>query len=178
MAVKSPERKAGILCADFSLSIAQHSPGNIRKSDGNRIGNPGETFFPQGTASTPDLQNVHIFSDFTLLKQPGKPSLFVFGIKTVKMNSGRNIAGILILAFHTFFHISKMNQIQHMTPVDRMVAADFFCGILYGFFHHLKLFYTVFNQLLLQIQRVQHKMIIRIVNGHFFNIIKRKSQIF
>lgn len=66
MAVKSPERKAGILCADFSLSIAQHSPGNIRKSDGNRIGNPGETFFPQGTASTSDFQNVHIFSDFTL----------------------------------------------------------------------------------------------------------------
>ena len=178
LAVKSGKRKAGILGTDFSLCIVQHTVGNIRKDDGYFRWKLRQIFVPQSTVSAAKLQDLHAFMDKAFLIQPGKPALFVGGKQTVKLDPGGNIACVLVLGLHRLFHVGKVDQIQHVLPVNVMVGAYFLCGISNGFFYQLKLGDPVPNQLLLQLKRAQKKLGIRIIHSHAADFIQGKSQIF
>ena len=86
--------------------------------------------------------------------------------------TGRDIGGVFILSLQAFFHVCQVDQIQHLTPVNVMLMFNGVGSIFNGALNHLHLFNAVLHQLLLKFQVVQHKMIIRVVYGHFANIIQ------
>ena len=71
-----------------------------------------------------------------------------------------------------------MDQVKHLIPVYGMMRADRICGILNCLFHQLHLLDTVAYQLQLDVQGIFHKMIVRVINGHFPDIIQGETQIF
>ena len=95
----------------------------------------------------------------------------------MKPNPVGNVFGIEILAFQTFFHSGKVDQIQHVAPVNAAVFLNFSGGIFNGFFHKLQLFDPVLDQFLLKSQGVQSKVIVGVIYGHFLDIFQRKAQI-
>ena len=78
----------------------------------------------------------------------------------MEIDTGGNVGSVLVLVFHALFHSCQVNQVQHLTPVNRMAGTDGFCGILDGFFHKLHLFDPVTHQFELNIQGIFHKVII------------------
>ena len=116
--------------------------------------------------------------DVALPEDPGEPSFFILRIQAVKADSRRNIGSILILVFHTFFHIGKMNQIQHIAPINCVLCLNGIGSIFNGFFYKLHLLNFIFYKLQLNIQGIEHKVIIGIVDGHFPYIVKGKTKVF
>ena len=82
------------------------------------------------------------------------------------------------MIFQTFFHSGQMDQIQHLAPVHRMIGLNGPGCIPDCFFYELHLFDAVLDQLELQIQRIQHKMVIGIADGHFADIFQGEAEIF
>ena len=113
-----------------------------------------------------------------MLKDPGKPSLFVLGVQAVEVDPGGNVGGILILILEAFFHAGQVDQVQHLAPVNGVLFLYHLCGILDRFFHQLHLFDPVTDQTKLDIQRIQHEMIIGITDGHFTDVIQGKAKVF
>ena len=142
---------------------------------------PGKLFFvlgPEGAVSAAKLQDLHAFPGPVHPEQPGKPAFFILGVKAVETDTVRNISGIQILAFQTLFHAGEMNQVQHMAPVNAVVFPDLSGSIFDSLFHQLQLFDPVLDQLLLKGEGIQGKVIICVIDGHFFNVFQRKPQIF
>ena len=73
---------------------------------------------PQCSITTPNLKNSHPLNNTTLLIYPRKPSLFINWKPVMKINSCRYISSINVLILHAVFHISKMDNLQHITPVN------------------------------------------------------------
>ena len=71
-----------------------------------------------------------------------------------------------------------MNQIKHLAPVHSEAGLDGLCGLFNGLFYQLHLFDPVADQRLLKLEGGQHKMIIRICDCHFVDILQRESEIF
>lgn len=65
----------------------------------------------------------------------------------------------------------KVDQVQHLTPVDGVLFLDCLRCILDGFFHKLHLLNPVAHKSELDIQRIEHEMVVRIADRHFTDII-------
>ena len=102
----------------------------------------------------------------------------IFGIQTVELNPGRDIGSIQILVFQTLFHSGQMNQIKHLAPVHSEAGSDGLRGLFNGLLYQLHLFDPVADQRLLKLEGGQHKMIIRIRDCHFVDILQREPEIF
>ena len=86
--------------------------------------------------------------------------------------------GILILVFETFFHACKVDQVQHLAPVDGVLLLNHLRCILDGFFHKLHLLDPVADKTKLDIKGIEHKMVVRIADRHFADIIQGKAKVF
>ena len=69
----------------------------------------------------------------------------------------------------------RVDQVQHLAPVNGVLFLYHLCGILDRFFHQPHLFDPVTDQTKLDIQRIQHEMIIGITDGHFHGCHPGKS---
>ena len=170
--------ETGIFTAQVSLGVPEHSLGNIRQSQRDIF---RQLFFilgPERTVAAAQLQDLHPRLGLIHTEEPGEPSFLILRVQTVKPDPIRDIFGIEILAFQAFFHSGKVDQIQHMTPVNAAVFPDFPGGIFNSLFHKLKLLDPVLDQLLLESQGVQGKVVVRVIYGHFPDIFQGKSQIF
>ena len=123
-------------------------------------GNQCQIFLPERTVSAADFKNFHTILDSALFIDPWEPSLGILGIQTVEIDPCGNIGGILILIFQTVFHACQMDQVQHLAPVYMALLLDGGGGILDRLFYQLHLFDAVPDQFELDIQRVQHKVVI------------------
>ena len=54
---------------------------------------------PERAVTAASFQNIHSWRQMAVFQNPWKPSLFIVGIKAVKIDAGRDIRGILILLF-------------------------------------------------------------------------------
>ena len=138
-AVKHPESETPVLRADGTSGITKHPGRKIRKCNRDFRRQEGHILSPQSTVPTAQFQDFHVWVDVALGVYPGKPALAVAGVKAVEVDPGGNIGGILILVFETFFHACKVDQVQHLAPVDGVLLLNHLRCILDGFFHKLHL---------------------------------------
>ena len=93
----------------------------------------------------------HIVGNMALFINPWKPSLLIQRIIFMKIDSCRDIGGILILCLQIFLYTGQMNQLKHLAPVNSLILLNGKHCIFNCAFYKLHLFYTVLNQLFLDI---------------------------
>ena len=177
MTVKAVESKPRILRPYSAPGIPEHALRDIGERDCHISRKLFLVLRPEGTVPTSQLQYLHPALNTQLLIGPRKPPLLVLGIETVQIDPGRDIGGALILVLKALFHARQMDQPQHPAPVHHMLLPDGSCRVLDGLLHKLHLLDPVLHQLLLNVQGIEHKVVIRIRNGHLTDIVQRKPQI-
>lgn len=177
-AVEGMEGEAGIILPNASSGIAKHPFGNIRKQYLYMFRDPAAILCPESAVAAANLQDLHAVPYPALLEKPWEPALSVSGVIPVQPDACRDIGGVLILGLQALLHPGQMDQIQHMAPIDLVLRVQCSYRILNGAFHQLHLFDPVLYQLLLQVQGIAQKMIVRISDGHLPDIVQRESQVF